>query len=85
MSTHSKVQDNNADFTTDRRVLLLSAMAALIGVASAILGWILVQLIALVTNLAFYQTFSFALTSPANNQLGIFVIFIPIIGGLLVG
>jgi Chloride channel protein EriC len=79
------VHDRLADFTTDRRVLFLAAMAAVIGVASAILGWVLVQLIALVTNLAFFQTLSFAPSSPAKNQLGALVIIVPIIGGVLVG
>ena len=79
------VHDRLADFTTDRRVLFLAAMAAVIGVASAILGWVLVQLIALVTNLAFFQTFSFAASSPAKNQLGALVIIVPVIGGVLVG
>jgi CIC family chloride channel protein len=85
MHSFDKVEDRLADFTTDRRVLLLSLMAVVIGVASAILGWILVELIALVTNLAFYQTFSFASTSPANNHLGIWVVFVPVIGGVLIG
>lgn len=85
MQHKGKTDDRLADFTTDRRVLQLAFMAAIIGAASVILAWILVQLIALVTNLAFYQRFSFEIISPANNQLGIFVIIIPVIGGLIIG
>lgn len=85
MQAHEQVQDKLADFTTDRRVLMLAAMAAVIGAASALLAWGLVQLIALMTNLAFYQQFSFQPSSPAKNQLGILVIIVPVIGGLLIG
>lgn len=85
MQSHPKKQDTLADFTTDRRVLMLAAMAAFIGVISALLAWILVQLITLMTNLAFYQRVSFQAASPAQNQLGIFVIIVPILGGLVIG
>jgi len=45
----------------------------------------LVLLINLFTNISFYGKFSFANSSPANNHLGLFVIIVPIIGGLIVG
>lgn len=85
MKTEVESHDNLSDFTADRRLLLLAGMAAVIGVVSGILAWVLVQLIALVTNIAFYQQFSFAPNSPANNQLGAAVIIVPVIGGLIVG
>jgi H+/Cl- antiporter ClcA len=39
----------------------------------------------LITNLSFYGRFSFSFISPAHNHLGVFVILIPVIGGLIVG
>ena len=45
----------------------------------------LLQLIYLFTNLFFYGRLSFAITNPANNHLGIWVILIPPVGGLVVG
>ena len=42
------------DFTTDRRVLILVAMALVVGTGGALAAWLLVQLIALVTNLAWF-------------------------------
>lgn len=85
MQEHTQAQDKLADFTTDRRVLMLTAMAVLIGAMSALLAWVLVQLIALMTNLAFFQRFSFQAVSPAQNQLGLVVILVPVIGGLIIG
>src|SRR5262245_5614658 len=80
-----KTKDHLADFTRDRRLLMLSLMAVVIGVISAVVAYILVWLIAVITNLAFYQTFSAVPTSPANHQLGYWVILVPTIGGLIIG
>lgn len=85
MQSTEKFEDRLADFTTDCRVLLLAAMSVVIGLISTILAWILVQLITLITNIAFYQRFSLQPESPAQNQLGIFVIVVPVIGGLIIG
>jgi chloride channel protein, CIC family len=73
------------DFTTDMRVVLISLMAIGIGVISAFVALALLRLIGLVTNLAFFGRWSTALVSPAGNHLGIFEIFIPVIGGLVIG
>src|SRR5690348_15135585 len=74
-----------ADFTTNHRVLLLSAMSLLIGAVSVLVAWILLQLIALVTNLSFYQHFSFAPSIPQHHHLGYWVILVPVIGALIIG
>jgi CIC family chloride channel protein len=46
------------DFTTDRRVLMLVAMAVPVGGCGAVAAWVLLHTIALVTNLVWLQTFS---------------------------
>lgn len=83
--TKSIPDDRLADFTTDRRVLLLSAVAVLIGALSAVVAWVLVWLISVITNLAFFQRLSSASLSPSANQLGLWVVFVPIAGGLIIG
>ncbi|HZI46947.1 MAG TPA: chloride channel protein [Pyrinomonadaceae bacterium] len=83
--TAERVEDRLADFTRDKRILLLSLMATVIGALSALVAKALVWLIAVITNLTFYQRFSSDFVSPANHHLGIFVIFAPIIGGLIIG
>lgn len=85
MNSVAKNVDHLADFTTDVRVLYLSAMALAIGVISALVAWILVWLIGAITNLAYYQRLSTSFVSPANNQLGYLAILIPVVGGLIIG
>src|SRR6478672_4038446 len=83
--TAERVEDRLADFTRDRRILLLSFMAVIIGALSAVVAKILVVLIAIFTNITFYQRFSTEFVSPANHHLGPLVILAPIVGGLIIG
>ncbi len=78
-------RDELADFSTDRRVLVLSGLAVGIGVAAALVAYALVWLIAVITNLAYYQRFSSQLVSPAGNHLGGWAVLVPMIGGLVIG
>ena len=78
-------EDRLADFTRDKRILLLSLMAVAVGVISGVVAKALVWLIAVFTNLTFYQRFSSDFISPTNHHLGVFVIFAPVAGGLLIG
>lgn len=74
-----------ADFTTDLRVIPMSAICIAVGVIGAYLALMLLKLITLFTNLFFFHHWSFAYKSPALNTLGYFVILAPVIGGLIVG
>ncbi len=73
------------DFTTTWSVIPISAIAICIGVLSGFVALGLLRLIGLFTNLCFYQRWSSSFVSPAGNRLGWLEIFVPIIGGLLVG
>src|SRR5262249_21509396 len=73
------------DFTTTWRVLVLSVLAAAIGVLSAFVALALLRLIGLFTNLFFFQRWDTALVSPAGHTLGLFVVLVPIIGALIIG
>lgn len=68
-----------------RRLLFICILAFVIALGAALLAEVLVALIGLITNLAFYGRVSLAFTSPAENHLGLWVILIPVIGGLVVG
>jgi hypothetical protein len=57
--TAERIEDRLADFTRDKRILLLSLMAVIVGAMSALVAKALVWLIAIFTNLTFYQRFSF--------------------------
>ena len=78
-------EDRLADFTRDVRVILLSLLALAIGVLSALVAFALVNLIGLITNLAFYARPSWEFVSPAGSALGAWVILIPAAGGVLIG
>ena len=73
------------DFTVDRRVWLLSAVAIVIGACATGLAVVLLRLIALSTNFFYYHRFSVVTISPAGSPLGHWMVIVPIIGGLIVG
>src|SRR6267154_6775125 len=67
------------------RLGFISLLAATVGVIAGVVAFFLYNLIGLFTNLAFYHVWSFHFRSPANNQLGPWVILIPVVGGIIVG
>ena len=69
----------------DRRVVLVCGLSMLVAVAAAFVAQALTRLIGLVTNLAFYGRFSSTFASPADHHLGLWVIAVPVVGGLVVG
>jgi H+/Cl- antiporter ClcA len=69
----------------DKRVFYLSVQAIINAVIIGIIAKVLVMLISLITNISFYGRFSTADANPAHNHLGLFVIALPVIGGLIVG
>lgn len=73
------------DFTTSPRVILISLLALAIGIIGAFVALILLRLIGIFTNLLFFLRWGTDLASPAGNHLGLFVIIVPVIGGLVVG
>ncbi|MGH8302465.1 MAG: chloride channel protein [Steroidobacteraceae bacterium] len=79
------VHDTLRDFTADRRLLVLSAMAIVTGSFGAGSAWVLLKLIALVTNFAYFHVYSTATSYLSHAKLGPVSILIPIIGGLIVG
>ncbi|HEX9264142.1 MAG TPA: chloride channel protein [Candidatus Binatia bacterium] len=80
-----RVEDRLADFTRDKRVLILSGMALIIGALSAVVAWVLVWLIAVITNFSFYRSWSSVFQSPTHHHLGYSMLLVPVIGGLIIG
>jgi H+/Cl- antiporter ClcA/CBS domain-containing protein len=79
------VEDELADFSTNRRVLLLSAMALVVGAIGAVVAGALIWLIAAITNLAFYQRVSASPAVPQGNHLGGWLVLVPVAGALVIG
>ena len=69
----------------DHRTLVMCGLSVLIAAAAGVVARLLVMLIAFITNIAFFQRFSTAASSPANAHLGWWVLLVPIIGALGVG
>ncbi len=78
------MQGSRRDFAGDLRLRIV-AVAAAVGVLSTLAAWLLLHLIRFFTNLFFFQTLSDADRSPALNTLGLWVIVVPVLGGLVVG
>ena len=73
------------DFTTDRRVLILIGMAALVGAAGVAAAWVLLRAIALTTNLVWFHTISAQSTSLASAPTNWWMVAAPTLGGLVIG
>ena len=79
------IEDELADFSTNHRVLLLSAMALVIGAISSLVAYALIWLIAAITNLVFYHRFSAVPAVPQGHHLGYWVVLVPVAGALIIG
>src|SRR5208282_4366274 len=65
--------DRLSDFRTDKRVLVLSALAIPVGIISAAIAKALLWLIAVVTNISFFHRFSASASVPQDHHLGLWV------------
>ncbi len=74
-----------ADFSTDYRVLFLSALAFVIGIIGAVVSFVLLWLIAAITNLAYYHRLSAHAAVPQGSHLGLWAVLVPVAGALLIG
>jgi chloride channel protein, CIC family len=73
------------DFTTDRRVLVLVAMAVFVGTGGVAAAWVLLRAIALVTNLVWFQTIDVHTMSLAGARANWWMVAAPALGGLIIG
>lgn len=69
----------------DKRTVWISFLGIALGIIAAFIAYGLTALIGLITNLAFYGRINTSFVSPAHHHLGLWVIAIPVIGGLIVG
>lgn len=76
---------NLSDFTTDRRVLLLCALAVPIGAIAALVAKVLLWLIAVFTNAAFFLRWSAEPVTLTGHHFGWWGVVVPALGGLIIG
>ncbi|HZS31418.1 MAG TPA: chloride channel protein [Gaiellaceae bacterium] len=74
-----------ADFTVDRSVLKLVALALVVGALSAGVALALIALIGFFTHLAYYGDVGWHLATPSLHRFGAWTVLIPVVGGLIVG
>jgi len=67
------------------QVIKICGIAVFVGLIGGLVAQGLLELIYFFTNLIFFGRISFAVSDPANNHLGLWVILIPAAGGLVVG
>lgn len=67
------------------RIVLMSFLAAAVGLIAGLVAFILYKLIGLFTNLAFFHEWSTTFRSVGSHHMGPWVILVPVIGGLIVG
>jgi CIC family chloride channel protein len=67
------------------RIVLVSFLAAAIGLIGGIVAYVLYKLIGLFTNLFFFHRWSSSFLSVGQHHLGAWVILVPVIGGVIVG
>jgi H+/Cl- antiporter ClcA/CBS domain-containing protein len=85
MKRDSADQRHLGDFTTDARVLLIAALAVVVGTVSLVAGIFLMKLIRLVTNVAYFGQFTLDNLRLEDNQLGVWAILVPTTGALIIG
>jgi CIC family chloride channel protein len=67
------------------RIVLVSFLAAGIGLVAGLVAYALYKLIGLFTNLFFFHEWSTTFRSVGSHHLGAWVILVPVVGGLIVG
>lgn len=67
------------------RIVLMSFLAAVVGLVAGLVAYVLYKLIGLFTNLFFFHQWSTTFRSVGSHHLGGWVILIPVFGGLVVG
>ncbi|MEI9407714.1 chloride channel protein [Mesorhizobium salmacidum] len=85
MKTHNTNPGHLRDFTTDARVLLVAAIAVVVATAGLFAGIVLLKLIRLATNLAYFGQFSLAELKLQDTPLGLAAVIVPVIGALIIG
>jgi H+/Cl- antiporter ClcA len=74
-----------ADFNADRRLLMLAGMAAIVGTGGAFAALVLVKLIALCSNLAWFGRFDTTSVPISHAMTRPWMVLIPAVGGLIIG
>jgi H+/Cl- antiporter ClcA/CBS domain-containing protein len=73
------------DFRADRRLLVLSAMALVVGSGGVLAAWLLVKAISIVSNLVWFGSFATEAIPLAKAARSPWMVAAPALGGLVIG
>lgn len=73
------------DYSADGRMVLLVAMALVVGAAGTASAWLLLKLIAVITNVAWFGRLSIEPARIADAHAGFWTVLIPTAGSLIIG
>lgn len=80
-----KTPRKRGDFTTDPRVLIIAGISVVVATGGVAAAVVLLKLIRLVTNFAYFGQFTLADLKLENSPLGLWAVAIPVVGALIVG
>ena len=67
------------------RLGYVSVLSGIIGVAAAVIAYLIYHFIGLLYNVFFYQRLAFTFVEPPNTGLPLWIVLIPAFGGLIAG
>lgn len=91
LHANRRTEDSNsdqlklADFTTSLSIWKVALLSIVVGAFAAVIALVLLDLIGLVTHLAYYGNVGFSLVQPTTRHFGLFTVLIPVAGGLIIG
>ncbi|MCZ2114741.1 MAG: chloride channel protein [Anaerolineae bacterium] len=84
-ANNNQLEWNRARGSDGNRLVMLSLMATIIGIAAGFAAYLLISLIGLISNLVFFQRVGFDIPDLQNHTLGPWIIIVPALGGLIIG
>lgn len=85
MKPHHSENGHLRDFTTDARVLTIATIAVVVATAGLFAGIVLLKLIRLATNIAYFGQFTLDDLKLQDTPLGYAAVVVPVIGALIIG
>lgn len=84
-TTHGSKSRRLADHSADWRLVPLALAATVIGAGAACGAWLLIKLIAVATNLFWFERLSAGPADIVDARVGLAVVAIPVVGALIIG
>src|SRR5699024_6793348 len=78
-------EKNSPDTSDSFRLKYVSVLAGAIGVAAAVIAFLIYHFIGFLYNLFFYQRFALSFVEPPTSGLPFWIFLVPALGGLIAG